>query len=71
MSEPSMEEVIIHNPSVSDLVKELSKLPQDMKIIISDADTGWTIDIIHINEYGGKIEMSGDYSEMGTYEVKE
>lgn len=62
-----MKEIIIHNPTVKSLIAELSKLDQNKQIYIEDADTGWAVDIIHIEEYMGKITMGGDYVEMNTY----
>jgi hypothetical protein len=65
-----METVLLHHPTVAELIASLSKLPQDRKIIISDADTQWDIDIIHIDDQDGYIELSGEYPEMNTYKKK-
>uniref|UniRef100_A0A6M3KUN2 Uncharacterized protein n=1 Tax=viral metagenome TaxID=1070528 RepID=A0A6M3KUN2_9ZZZZ len=59
-----MENIKLIKPKVKDLVKLLLSFDQEKEIIISDADTGWTISIIHFEEYNGKIEMAGAYGEM-------
>lgn len=61
----TMDEKILDKPTVGDLVAFLSTLPQDMPIIIEDADTNWTIDKIHITRgKDGPISMWGSYPEM-------
>lgn len=38
-----MEEIVLDKPTIKEMIDMLSTLPQDMKIIIEDADTLWTI----------------------------
>ena len=59
-----METFKLENPTVKELIEFLSKLDQDKKIIICDPDTGWAVRIIRFSEYKGRIEMTGEYSEM-------
>ncbi len=66
-----MEEIILHNPKVQDLIEALAKLDPNKKIIICDPDTGWDVDILHIDEYKSQYEIGGDYSEMNTYRVED
>lgn len=61
-----MENFKLENPSVKELIEALLKLDQDKKIIISDPDTGWDINIIHFSEYKGRVEMTGEYDEMNS-----
>jgi hypothetical protein len=57
-------------PTVKDMIDGLSKYPKDMKLIICDPDTGWDVNIIHIEVYDGKLTLGGCYSEMNSVEVK-
>lgn len=57
----------LQKPKIKDLIRVLSELDQEKYITISDADTGWTIDVINIDDREGRIELWGDYSEMNTY----
>lgn len=54
----------IENPTVAELICLLQTLPQDKPLRIEDADTNWTISIIHVSEDAEAIWLYGDYSEM-------
>ena len=56
--------VSITKPTVGDIVTLLSKLPQDKPFRIEDADTAWTIDIIHVRSDDDAIWFYGKYEEM-------
>ena len=66
--------MILSFPTVKDLIAELSKFDGSLPIIISDADTGWTINKIHIElskdyrcePYTPAVVLSGEYSEMNS-----
>lgn len=60
-----MPEIILTKPKIKDLIKALLEFGEDKDIRIDDADTGWNIYIIHIEEYQGTVRLYGRYDEMG------
>lgn len=62
MSEAAKE--VLFEPTVGQVIELLSKYHKDMPFRMEDADTNWTIKIIHVDEVVGELFFSGDYSEM-------
>ena len=54
----------LDKPTIGDMIKKLSEYPSDMPFRIEDADTNWTIDLIHFEESDGKLFIKGEYGEM-------
>jgi hypothetical protein len=57
---------VLTNPNVSGLIEALQRYEPGMPVIIRDADTDWTINIIHIEVEDGKLVLFGEYSEMNS-----
>ena len=56
----------LQKPTVKDIIDYLSQFPPETPFRIEDADTNWTISIIHAHQdQEGKVWFSGEYSEMG------
>ena len=53
---------------VKELIKLLNKMPQDIDVVIDDADTGWSLDVQNV--YGPLdandpvVTISGDYEKV-------
>lgn len=65
--------ITLNKPTIGRLIAELQKFPLDMPIIIEDADTRLTIDVIHVGtgRYSPEEEQPekevilwGEYGEM-------
>ena len=56
--------------TVGDLVAHLQQVPQDFRIVIEDADTGWLISTIHIR-VDQKDQLAPDVTLYGLYEEME
>lgn len=54
----------LKNPTVADLVLAFADLPQNTPLVIRDADTGWTINTIHLEIYNDQVVLYGEYYEM-------
>lgn len=54
----------IKQPNVSDIIKELQKLPGDTPFIMIDPDTEWVIDTVHIETNDKRVSFTGKYPEM-------
>ena len=60
-----MSDLVLSKPTVAEIIAVLSKFPPDHKFTLDDADTRWTIDVIHIAVYDGEVQFYGVYEEMG------
>lgn len=55
----------LDRPTVADLIRKLSTYPADMPVRLQDADTDWTICIIHFSvEKEKTLFLGGEYCEM-------
>lgn len=61
-----MTDTVLRFPTVGDVIEHLSKFHSAAPFRIEDADTNWTIGLIHVTEDGGAVWLSGEYSEMDT-----
>lgn len=59
-----MNEEVLTKPTVGDVIRQLSKYDPSVPFVICDADTNYTIEIIHFDNYDDYISLSGLYSEM-------
>ena len=59
-----MTQTTLTKPTVGEMINKLSEYPIDMPLRIEDADTNWTIDIIHFDDGTGELFLSGQYWEM-------
>lgn len=48
--------------TIKELIEALSQFPQDMRVVIDDADTGWYLNIRHV-EKSEKSEESEENKE--------
>lgn len=59
-----MSEQVLDCPTVAQFIEALQALQPNAPIIIEDADTGWTIDKIHIFADEKQVALFGKYDEM-------
>lgn len=56
---------VVKNPTVAELIAKLQTYPQDAVVNMVDADTNWTIDIVHmLRDTDGVVWLWGEYYEM-------
>lgn len=60
----NFEDAVLHKPTVADMIRQLAKYPPNMLLTLEDADTSWTIDVIHFSAAGGEVSLFGSYDEM-------
>ena len=51
-------------PTIGQLIEFLQKFPSDKPLRLLDADTGWTIPVIHIEQREEAVWLYGIYDEM-------
>jgi hypothetical protein len=59
-----MTDKVLNGPTVLQLVSALAEFHPNTPLRIEDADTGWPIHKIHIEEGDGVVWLSGEYHEM-------
>ena len=59
-----MREEVITDPTVTDIIEYLKRLPPETKFHIRDPDTGWDVHIIHIEVDKDGCWFGGEYHEM-------
>lgn len=59
-----MSERVLVEPTVGQVIDLLSGYHKDMPFRMEDADTNWTIKIIHVDVVDGELFFSGEYNEM-------
>jgi len=57
-------EKVLNQPTVQQVIELLATYPPDTKFTIEDADTLWSIDVIHVRENQGEVYFYGTYPEM-------
>lgn len=57
---------------IKELIVLLQAMDQEAPVVILDADTGWSLNIQHVDTYNERVEISGDYNDEYDFEnVKE
>jgi len=64
INEMTGDELVLTKPTIACLIEKLSSFDNKLPVIIEDTDTGWDINIIHIEMRDGKVILGGIYSEM-------
>lgn len=59
-----MANFVLNCPTVREVIEKLSTFPPNAKFVMEDADTGWVINVIHIDECDNEVQFSGIYEEM-------
>jgi hypothetical protein len=58
--------VLLHSPTVANMIHFLQTLPPDAPLRINDPDTCWEVSIIHLyQDENGWVWLTGAYGEMG------
>ena len=61
MSAPT---ITLVKPTIATLIATLQTLDPNLSFTVEDADTGWTIDIIHIEQDKNGVFIRSNYDEM-------
>lgn len=59
-----MKVATLTTPTVDEVIKLLQKLPKDAQFRMIDADTNWTIKIVHCQITSSAVYFLGSYGEM-------
>jgi hypothetical protein len=60
----SDDKTVLHQPTVAEVIAYLSQFPPETPFRIEDADTSWTIHVIHACRDAAAVWFSGQYHEM-------